>query len=210
MRISYILFDLDDTLYPSSSGLARVFLENILAFVSDYLGISPEEAERIRSEKRKRYGTTLEWLQAEEGLSDADPYFDAIHPTDIGAWLDPDPALVAMLERLPQRASILTNSPAEHAERVSRFLGIRHFMEHIFDLRFNGLLGKPDRAVYQRALDRIGVPAREVLFVDDMPGYLGTFREMGGNVLLVDEAGRYRDAGFQRISTIHEIEAYVH
>ncbi len=209
MQISYILFDLDDTLYPASSGLAHVFKERILAFVSEYLGISPEEADLIRDEKRQSYGTTLEWLQAEKGLTDVDPYFEAIHPKDIGAYLKPDPALTAMLERLPQRTSILTNSPIEHAERVSRFLEIRGFMEHIFDLRFNGLLGKPDRAAYQRALDIIGCSPEEVLFVDDMPRYLYAFREMGGRTLLIDEDGRHEGSDLERVRSIHEIEELI-
>jgi putative hydrolase of the HAD superfamily len=209
MQISYILFDLDDTLYPSSSGLAHVFKERILSFVADYLAIPVSEAEAIREEKRLKYGTTLEWLLAEKKFQNIEDYFEAIHPTDLEKYLSPDPELVAMLERIPVKTSILTNSPAEHAERVSSFLKIRHFMEHIFDLRLNNLLGKPDPGAYHRALDTIGCKPEEVLFADDMPDYLYAFREMGGHVVLVDEKERFTHTDLPRITTVHQIEQFL-
>lgn len=209
MRISYILFDLDDTLYPSSSGLARVFLERILNFTATFLGVSRAEADRIRDEKRTIYGTTLEWLQTEEGLDDPEAYFDAIHPTDLSGFITPDPALPEMIATLPQGCSILTNSPMEHAERVSSFLGVRHLMDHIFDLKFNGLKGKPDPDAYRRALDVIGAAPEEVLFIDDMPRYLEGFREMGGHVLLVDELHRHGAAKLPAIENILQLPRHL-
>ncbi|ADK82825.1 HAD-IA family hydrolase [Sediminispirochaeta smaragdinae] len=206
MQISYILFDLDDTLYPSSSGLALAFKENILSFVSDYLKLPVEEAEAVRKVKRKEYGTTLEWLQKEKGLENPDSYFEAIHPKDVGRYLKKDPVLVELIKRIPQRTSILTNSPMEHAVRVSEFLEIRHLMEHIFDLRSNSMLGKPDWGAYKRALDTIRCRPEEVLFVDDMPRYLYAFREMGGHVLLVDESGRHKGTDLDTVTSIHQIE----
>jgi putative hydrolase of the HAD superfamily len=209
MQISYILFDLDDTLYPSSSGLAKAFLERILNFTSSFLGTSREEAERMREEKRKMYGTTLEWLQAEKGLSDPEAYFEAIHPTELADFITPDPALPEMIAALPQGCSILTNSPMEHAQRVSTFLGVHQLMDHIFDLKFNGLKGKPDLKAYQRTLDVIGVPPEEVLFIDDMPHYLQAFKDMGGHVLLVDEKGRHNDSELPRVEHILKLPDYL-
>jgi putative hydrolase of the HAD superfamily len=84
---------------------------------------------------------------------------------------------------------VITNSPLEHAERVLKRLGARQLFERIFDLRFNGYVGKPDPGVYGRALAEVGREAAEVLLVDNHLDYLASFRAMGGQVLLIDERG---------------------
>ena len=38
---------------------------------------------------------------------------------------------------------------------------------------------KPDQAIYEVAIERLGVPASEIVFVDDLPGNLKPARELG-------------------------------
>lgn len=94
-----------------------------------------------------------------------------------------------MLAAMPLPKSVLTNSPLEHALRILEYLGIGGHFERVFDIRFNGLSGKPSAEVYERVLRALNRKPQEVLLIDNRLDYLLAFREMGGQVLLVDEGG---------------------
>jgi putative hydrolase of the HAD superfamily len=64
-KIKYILFDLDNTLYKSSSGLADELHSRMTDFVAEHYNISEQEAVEIRKEGFRKYGTTLQWMQQE-------------------------------------------------------------------------------------------------------------------------------------------------
>ncbi|MDR0601732.1 MAG: HAD-IA family hydrolase, partial [Treponema sp.] len=184
--ITHILFDLDNTLYSARFGLEEAVTRRIRAFISQWLGVSPEEAAAMRGASMDRYGTTAEWLTAEKGLKDIDAYYRAVHPEDEADSLRPDPGLRPFLESLPCPIAILTNSPLTHARRVLDKLEIRDLFppERIFDLPGNGFTGKPDPRAYRRALQALGAHPEEVLFVDDTPrhveGYLALERSCPG------------------------------
>jgi putative hydrolase of the HAD superfamily len=210
MPPAYLLCDLDETLYPASCGLMQAVSARMSAFVAEYLGVGREEAARIRSRLRVVYGTTLTGLMREHGLQVAEQYLAYTHDVPVADFLTEDPRLSEALASIPLPKSVLTNSPLEHAERVLNRLGIRDRFERVFDLRFNGFTGKPDPAVYGRALGELGRSAPEVLLVDNHLDYLAPFRAMGGRVLLIDEGGdgAARD-GVPTLSDIKELPAYL-
>jgi len=119
--------------------------------------------------------------------------------------------LVKMLSELPVPKSVFTNSPMEHTLRVLDFLEIRDQFEHIFDLRFNQLLGKPNISAFQRVLDALAMQPQEVLLVDDRLDALLVFMEMGGRAVLVDESGTRASIpnGTPRISDVKELPRYL-
>jgi putative hydrolase of the HAD superfamily len=207
--ISYLLFDLDNTLYPASCGLDREIGRRMTAFVSEYLGISLKEARALRNSDAIRFGTTLQWLRQEYGFHDIEGYFDAVHPEDVNSFIEYDPGLVAMLESIPLPKGILTNSPMEHARRVMDRLEIERFFPNVFDIRFNKYRGKPYKEVYQKVLAAVGKEIDEVLFIDDLPHYIAAFRELGGRGLLVDETGAHGNTDLPSIRRISELEAFL-
>jgi putative hydrolase of the HAD superfamily len=204
--IQYILFDLDNTLYSARYGLEDNVHRRMGEFLASWLGVSPEEAWRRRAERIRDYGTTLEWITAEKGFTDIERYFAAVHPDGEADSLPPDPALRDFLERLPQPKAILTNSPREHAERILDKLTIADLFTHIFDLRGNGLKGKPHAEAFFRAFDAMGAAPGEVLFVDDAPAYVESCRALGGRGVLLDEYNAH--PGFPRpaIQHVRELE----
>ncbi len=211
MQVSYLLLDLDDTIYPASSGFHREIDRRMTEYVARFLNVSLEEAAARRKVYWEQYGTTLKGLLRHHNFSRVDEYLDHVHPTNLQDYILMDPHVAEILASIPLRKSILTNSPREHALRVLDYLGIRDQFEHIFDLRFNGYEGKPGRAAYTRALEAIGRRPEEVLFVDDKLSYLLPFRRMGGRILLVSEAEDAEAAAQQvpRIGSIHELPVYL-
>lgn len=207
--IKYILFDLDDTLYPATAGIQSYFNQQISDFVAQELNIDPEEADRLRQDGFLRHGTTLRWLMQERGFSDIERYLTAIHTTDVTEAIPYDPELRDLLQSLPQRKSILTNSIKEHAERVLDRLRIRDLFEHIIDIRDSGYRNKPAPEAFQAALARIDTAPEQILFIDDNPSFMAPFEELGGHVLLMDERRRHTDLGIPSVRNIREIVEYI-
>ncbi|WP_037570936.1 HAD-IA family hydrolase [Spirochaeta cellobiosiphila] len=207
--MKYLLFDLDNTLYQGSWGFSEAINQRMNEFVANYLGVTIEEALVLRKEN-KRYGTTLEWLRKTKGLTDITSFFDAVHPKNIHKYLKRERNLTQMLSSLKLPMSILTNAPRDHALRVLDYLEITHCFEHIFDIEYNNLKGKPHISSYTKALDVAHYTIENTLFIDDHPKYLYPFQEMGGHVLLVDEYdNEYKKHPFPHINNIFDLPLYL-
>jgi putative hydrolase of the HAD superfamily len=207
--IQALLFDLDNTLYPASERMEDDIILRMNDYTARITGLSLEAAIALRRERMPAYGTTLEWLMAEYGFDDPDAYFDYVHPEGEEEALYPDGGLAPFLDSLPQHKYIFTNAPMEHAERVLRRLSIEGRFRIIFDIRFNGLRGKPHRAAVDRVLaavrDDCGARPQETLFIDDVPRYVQGFKERGGHGVLIDQDGRHGPTGLPTIRLLPEL-----
>jgi putative hydrolase of the HAD superfamily len=209
--IRYLLVDLDETLYPSSSGMVAEISHRMTRFVAAYLKVDERRAAGIRRELSRRHGTTLNGLIEEYGLADPETYLEFTHPVEVGRYLRRDPDLVRALSSIMLPMSILTNSPREHAIRVLEYLDILPLFERIFDIRFNELRGKPDPEVYLKVLEELGRQAAEVLFLDNRPDYLLSFGKIGGRILMVSDHDSEAEGieAVPRISSIKELPAFL-
>ena len=204
-----VIFDLDNTLYPASASMEAQIIRRMNEYTARYLGLDAEAAAAIRHERMPRYGTTLEWLMAEQGFSDPNDYFSWVHPDGEEGLVDFDPRLGPFLDSLTVPKYVFTNAPMEHADRVLRKLGIADRFERIFDVKFNLLRGKPDAEAVRRVIAAIGLPAQDLLFVDDIPRYVQGFVDGGGRGVLVDHFGKHPDSGLPTIRTIYELPAFL-
>ena len=209
--IEYLLLDLDNTLYPKSSGLGRFMGDRMGEFVVRHLEVSRDRATELRKSGLARYGTTLRWLMDEHNLADVEAFIEFVHPSDLGKFLTAEDRTIArdILDEIKLPASILTNAPMEHAEHVLQFLGIRDRFEHIFDIRFHDFTGKPDPSVYTRALDIAGVKPGATLFADDVLQYLLPFRDLGGHAVHVANESA-QEPGISTIGSIAELARVIY
>ncbi|MBN1838255.1 MAG: HAD hydrolase-like protein, partial [Spirochaetales bacterium] len=185
--LRHLLVDLDDTLYPASSGLREEIERRMNEFVARFLEIDAQSAVEIRRDLSRRYGATLSGLIQQFRYTRPDEYLAYTHPTDIERYLRRDPELRPALERVRLRMSVLTNSPREHAVRILSFLGIQDLFRRIYDIRFNDMQGKPHTSLYTRVLHDLQLQAAEVLLIDNRVDYLLGFEKLGGRTLLVEE-----------------------
>lgn len=209
--VSFLLFDLDNTLYSASSGMFEYMHEGMSAFVAELLGVDMEAATDLRRRNTARYGSTLRWLKATREEIDIESFLERIHPTNVENYLTYSPVPREVLSAIDLPKGVLTNSPKEHAERVLRFYGIRELFDFVLDLRADDFKGKPDRSAYERAIEASGRPVEEILYLDDMLHYLEPFRNLGGQVALVDELDRYdgHAAEIPRLRSIRELPAFL-
>ena len=186
MPISAVLFDLDNTLYPISSGLMKGVDVRITAYVKNLLGLDDAQAQALRQQYYSEYGTTLNGLQLFHSV-DAEDYLSYVHDVAIESFLASDAELNRLLAELQATKAIFTNAPGEYARRVLQVLGVEQHFAHIFDIRFAGFRPKPDPAVYRSVLDLLGVAGHETILIEDTLQNLAPARELGMTTILVGQ-----------------------
>ncbi|XP_022755800.1 uncharacterized protein C24B11.05-like [Durio zibethinus] len=126
-----LLFDLDDTLYPLSSGLSREVTKNIQEYMIKKLGLEEENVPELCASLYKYYGTTMAGLKAIGYDFDYDDFHGFVHGRLPYKMLKPDPVLRNLLLSLPVRKVIFTNADKNHAARVLNRLGLEDCFEGI-------------------------------------------------------------------------------
>jgi putative hydrolase of the HAD superfamily len=188
MSYTTLFFDLDDTLYPSEAGLWEAIRVRINRYMCERMRIPPDEASALRRHYYETYGTTLRGLQIHYQI-DPDDFLAYVHDLPLNAYLQPDPALRALLLALPQPKWIFTNADVAHAGRVLAGLGLEGCFQGIIDVRARGFVCKPQPEAYPQALRLAGEsePGRCVFF-DDAPRNLAPARALGIYTVLVGTA----------------------
>lgn len=171
------VFDLDNTLYPPEARLFDQIELRMTAWVMAALGVAEAEADTLRREYWRRYGTTLAGLMAEHGV-DPGPYLTEVHDISFAA-LAPDPALAAGIAALPGRRIVYTNGSATYAERVIAARGLGGLFDAVYGVEHAGFRPKPERVAFESVFAVDGIdPARAAMFEDD-PRNLAAPHAMG-------------------------------
>jgi pyrimidine 5'-nucleotidase len=185
MCFSTLIFDLDDTLYPSYSGLWDAIRERMNEYMFERLKIPFEEIPHIRQRLLDTYGTTLRGLQHEFEV-DTDDFLSYVHDLPLEEYISPNPELRQILLSLPQERWIFTNADSFHAKRVLAVLKLEDCFKGIIDIRSLNFLCKPDKAAYVMAMKIMGNenPQESILF-DDSIRNLAPARELGFFTFLI-------------------------
>ncbi|KAG6538305.1 hypothetical protein ZIOFF_003420 [Zingiber officinale] len=131
MKYDCLLFDLDDTLYPLSSGISTECLRNIGDYMIERLGIDPRKVPDFCYLLYKNYGTTMAGLRAIGYKFNYDDYHSFVHGRLPYEKLKPDPVLRHLLQSLPIRKVIFTNADKIHAVKVLKRLGLEDCFQGI-------------------------------------------------------------------------------
>ena len=159
------IFDLDNTLYPSSSHLFDQVSQRIGDYIAAAMDVDREEARLLQKGYFRKYGTTLRGLMLKHDMDPA-PFLDYVHDIDLSPIARSD-TLDAALGRLPGRKLVFTNADAPYAERVMARLGIGHHFSGIYDIKAAGWVPKPFPEAYDRLAALHAVePARAIFFED--------------------------------------------
>ncbi|MDQ2692078.1 MAG: pyrimidine 5'-nucleotidase, partial [Chloroflexota bacterium] len=109
MRFTTLFFDLDDTLYPSSTGLWPAIKDRMNLYMIERLCIPEQDVPFLREQYFKMYGTTLRGLQERHDV-DKEDFLAFVHDLPLNDYLAPDPLLRDVLTSLPTRNLIFTNA----------------------------------------------------------------------------------------------------
>lgn len=196
MRFNTLFFDLDDTLYPSSTGLWNAIRDRMEQYMHERLNIPWEEIPRIRAHYFETYGTTLRGLQRYHNV-DAEEYLSYVHDLPLEEYLYPEPSVRSLLLSLPQRKWIFTNADTSHAQRVLTVLNLSDCFQGIIDLRALKFHCKPEPDAYLLALQIADQkhPSGCVILDDSVRNLAPAHRLGFTTVLIYNSAFRHANSG---------------
>lgn len=202
-ELDTLIFDIDDTLYPMSSGFSDHRNGPVVAkFMTSELGFgSEEEALALRTEMFQKYHSTLKGLKvaSEEGrlpkpfeLYSLGRYW-AEH-CEFTTFLKPNVELLAQLqelEALGYNLVVFTNAPRAYGLCCLEALGVKSVFPdaNIFGVEDVMPACKPEQAAFQKVLDAVGAksPSTCVMFEDSMKN-IRACKALGLKTVFIDES----------------------
>ena len=152
----FLLLDIDNTLYAPSCGV----IERVDALINRYLVERSASTRRRSTASAAACGATTAPRCTASYTSTASiptDYLDFVHAIELADLLAVDPALAAMLGRIPLLKVAVTNGSAAHARGVLDCLGVRALFFRIYGLERLAFVPKPYRPGLPH---RAGRPAR--------------------------------------------------
>ena len=182
--VEYVLFDVDNTLYPRSCGLLQRVDARINRFMVEQVGAGSETVDEQRRAYRDACGSTLKGLMTDYG-TDPEEYIAFVHDVPVEELIPPNPQLDRTLGAMELHKAIFTNGPMEYSARILKALGIQDRFGWRFDLRFVGFSGKPHPSAYEKVLGALGAGPEVCALVEDSPANLLSARKLGMRTVLV-------------------------
>jgi putative hydrolase of the HAD superfamily len=169
MRFTTLFFDLDDTLYPSSTGLWSAIKVRMNLYMCERLGLPEKDIPFLREQYFKMYGTTLRGLQERHSV-DKEDFLAFVHDLPLKDYLTPNLVVRDVIASLPTRNLIFTNADVSHARRVLAMLQLDDLFEKVVDVNEVAPYCKPMPESFAIAMELADEPdPRKCVMVDDLP-----------------------------------------
>lgn len=101
------------------------------------------------------------------------------------------------------RLGVISNALPSLSEALD-FLRLHSYFDEIINSSLVNVW-KPDRRIYQIALERLGVTPQKSIFVDDLEENVAAAEELGFTVMLIDRWGQHVDSPYQRIEDLRPV-----
>ncbi|KAM0823647.1 hypothetical protein ACQ4PT_070736 [Festuca glaucescens] len=211
-----LLLDLDDTLYPGGTGIGPALKRNIDEFLVARFGLAADRAAALRVELFRSHGSTLAGLIALGHDVHPDEYHSYVHGRLPYDKIAADPRLAALLQSIPQRKILFTNSDRAHMKRALERLGVDEacfdgvvcfetMNPHLFG-EVNGdddavadrtvVVLKPSVDAIVAGLRAAGTNPRRTLFLDDSERNIAAGKALGLRTALVGKRARSKEADY--------------
>ncbi|MCL1886930.1 MAG: HAD-IA family hydrolase [Betaproteobacteria bacterium] len=199
------IFDLDNTLHDASHAVLPAITANMNVFIAEHAGkpgepISLESANAIRLLYWKHYGATLLGMIRHHGVR-PEVFLKASHNLgDLSLIIRAERGIKRLMQRLPGKKILLTNSAYGYSRDVLKHLGLhRHFAQHVSIESMQvhrQLLPKPSKRLFRKLLASEGIRSPQCVLVEDSEAALKAGRAVGMRTALVTRyTGRDRFSG---------------
>ena len=187
MRFTTVFFDLDDTLYPSDTGLWHAIKERMNSYMRERMHFPEDQIASVREKYFLQYGTTMRGLQANHNI-DTEDFLAYVHDLPLKDYLTPNPTLRSLIASLPTRNLIFTNADINHAKRVLNVLELSDLFETIVDVNTVSPYCKPMLESFQIAMKLAGeTDLSKCVMIDDIHRTTRAAREAGMFSILYHE-----------------------
>lgn len=156
------------------------------SYVMSELGVERHEADSLRSQYWREYGTTLNGLMQVHQIDPA-PYLDIVHDIDLSGLAEA-PDLAEAIAVLPGRKIVYTNGSRGHADNVMAARGLTGVFDARYGIEDAQYKPKPDQAAFEAIFALDGVTAAGAAMVEDDLRNLAAPRAMGMRTLWVTDA----------------------
>lgn len=150
--------------------------------VAKMTGCDLETADRLRIRYWKRYGATVIGMVRHHGV-DPHEFLRLSHDFDVRSLVHSEPGIARKLAVIPGRKILLTNAPTVYARQILDVLGLLPQFEDLWSIDHMNLQGrirpKPSLALMRQVLNRLAVPARDVVLVEDTLRNLKSAHQLG-------------------------------
>ena len=159
------IFDLDNTLYSSSTGIFKQIDFKMKKFISMKLKISEDDSFELQKKYYTKYGTTLYGLMKDYNI-DPDEFCNYVHNVNLNQ-LSKSKILKNRLQALPGEKIIYTNANFTYAEKILDKLGIKEVFLDIFDIKKTDYIPKPMKKSLNQLIKKFKLnPGKTVYFED--------------------------------------------
>jgi putative hydrolase of the HAD superfamily len=176
-KVKYWIFDLDNTLYPSSTNLFSKIDKLMATFIIDKLNVTHQEAMQMKNDYFRKHGTTLNGLIKNHKIDPHD-FLEFVHNIDY-SFLKKNIKLNDQIKCLPGEKIIFTNGSKKHAERVIETLEIEKNQFSIFDIVDSDFIPKPEKKPYEKLISQFRIIPEQSIFIEDIARNLRPAHELG-------------------------------
>ena len=185
-RVDCWIFDLDNTLYPSSIDMFSQIDVLMGRFIAELLGCDLAEARRVQKMYFHDHGTTLAGLMHYHAIEPRE-FLDYVHAVDMGVLADA-PRLRDRLMALPGRRLIFTNADAAYAARALDALGIADCFDGMWDIHAMTYRPKPEMSAYAGLIEAFAIDPASSVFIEDSARNLTPAKTLGMQTVWIDMA----------------------
>jgi putative hydrolase of the HAD superfamily len=97
------------------------------------------------------------------------------------------PGIEEIIALVPEESRfILSNTDPLHWKQIERLPIIEHCFKNPEQIirSFDVGVRKPEPGIFKEGIQRTGVPLSDIIYFDDIPEYVETFRKLGGHAVL--------------------------
>ena len=180
-----LLIDLDNTVYPEDSNIFSLIDIRMKSFISKNLNVSLEKSYEIQKKYFMENGTTLKGLMLHHNIK-PEPFLNYVHDIDLSS-IQNNPKLIAVLKEYKGKKIIFTNGSQDHAIKVLQRIGIKQYINGIFDIIDAEYIPKPEIVTYKKVLKKFNLIPEKTIMIDDLPINLKTAKKLGINTVLINQ-----------------------
>lgn len=184
------LFDLDNTLHDASPHIFPHINRSMRQYIERHLGLSEEDATRLRQDYWVRYGATLLGLMRHHG-TDPHHFLRETHDfPDLAKLVVFSHHVRHMLRRLPGRKIIFSNAPHHYVEAILKITGMERSFDAVYAVENLRFRPKPMLEGFRSLLAAERLNPRNCIMIEDTLANLISAKRLGMRTVWVSAGSR--------------------
>ena len=176
-NIKNILFDLDGVLYQDLEAVFGQVSKKMTEYISLKLDLDLKKAKELQTNYFHKYNTSLNGLMIHHDIKPSE-FLKYVHDIDL-SFMKKDLILRKELENLELKKFIFTNGSKEHANNITKHLGINDLFDGLFDIVDAEFSPKPAAKAFDLMVKKFKINPRETLYIEDIAKNLSIGKERG-------------------------------